>query len=95
MCCAVLVAVLKKAKRILTKKLGREPTEAEVTKKAKALVKKDAKNTAEAYNCASAPNNSEATISNPMFTLPTDSAIATTLTTPRTTKNGQPAYACA
>ena len=38
-------ATVRKAKRILAKKLGREPTQAEVNKKAKALVKKAAKKT--------------------------------------------------
>ena len=38
------VALTKKATKILTKKFGREPTQAEVAKKAKALAKKAAKN---------------------------------------------------
>ena len=41
-------AMTKKATRILTKKLGRQPTEAEVAKKAKALAKKAAANDSDA-----------------------------------------------
>ena len=47
---------------------------------------------------APVPNDYAFTVANPMFTLPTDPAVATTLTTPdkpRTTKNGRPACACA